>query len=369
MSGNVRFCRANNGLPGSVHSRAIGTAYPQLANSARRRGPESSILAGMDINAEVVRLGGVATAAQLGACGFGPAALGHALRAGSIHRIRRGNYAVAGAHEDLVAAALVGARLTCVSAAPFFGIDVLHRSDTPHFAVGSGHPTLRAGNRHRAPIRPSGATPFLVSPEDAVVHALHCLPELDALVLAESAVARRLVAAPAVLARLPGRANGPARRILGLVDPHSGSVLETVARRGFLEAGLTVETQVDIHRVGWVDFLINGCLIVEVDGYDFHSDPKTFASDRHRSNNAFEQGCSLNQPTISRFSVPQCPICPAMSDSEGLRLGQFTRTVGGGPGGACHQAGKAAVGELPQGRFGGSARTRHIGAQRCRFVP
>lgn len=243
----------------------------------------------MDISSTLSRLGGVAAAGELVRRGFGPGAIVRAAGAGLIIRIRRGYYAVPGAPADLIAAARLGVRLTCLSAAPFLGLGTLVKPGALHVASTSGRAAPGA-ICHRLPAMSSRASAFVVTPLDCVVHGLHCLPEPDALVLAESAVAQRRVRLPDVLDRLPGPANGPARRIVGRVDPRSGSVLETVARRGFLGAGFEVQTQVDIRRVGRVDFVINGCLIVEVDGYDFHSDPKAFAGDRHRSNSALEQG-------------------------------------------------------------------------------
>lgn len=251
----------------------------------------------MDISGTLARLGGVARTGALLRCGFGRGAIARAAADGRIRRIRRGYYAVPGAPEDLVAAALLGTRLTCVSAAPFFGLGVLSAPRSLHLAAASGHVAATGAVQHRSPATPSRKSAFLVTPLDCVVHGLHCLPGLEALVLAESAVATRQVRIGDVMNRLPGPANRPARRVMELVDPRSGSVLETVARRGFLAAGLDVETQVVIRGVGCVDFMINGCLIVEVDGYDFHSDPKTFAGDRHRSNTALE----LALPTL-RFT-------------------------------------------------------------------
>jgi very-short-patch-repair endonuclease len=55
-------------------------------------------------------------------------------------------------------------------------------------------------------------------------------------------------------------------------------------------AGLRVETQVYIDGVGWVDFLIEGRIVVEIDGLEFHLSPKQFAKDRQRDNAAAGHG-------------------------------------------------------------------------------
>lgn len=248
----------------------------------------------MDIRASLSALGGVAPAGALRSGGFSRQAIAGAVAAGVIVRCRKGHYALPDAPADLRTAAMAGARLTCVSAAGRIGLGLLHTPTALHLAVASGRRSVPCV-RHRTPTR--GGSEYIVRPIDCVVHGLHCLPRLDALVLAESAVRNGLVGLDELLARLPGPTNGPAREIAADIDPYSGSVLETVARKGFLDAGLSVRTQVRIDRVGRVDFLIDDRLIVEVDGYDFHSDHRAFADDRHRSNIALE--CGL--PTL-RFT-------------------------------------------------------------------
>jgi very-short-patch-repair endonuclease len=57
---------------------------------------------------------------------------------------------------------------------------------------------------------------------------------------------------------------------------------ETVARLAFEDAGLCVEQQVVIPGVGRVDLLVEGRVVVEIDGYTYHSDARQFAADRRR---------------------------------------------------------------------------------------
>jgi very-short-patch-repair endonuclease len=51
-----------------------------------------------------------------------------------------------------------------------------------------------------------------------------------------------------------------------VVDHASESLLETLARTYFRQAGIRVETQVHIDGVGYVDLLLEGWLAVELDG-------------------------------------------------------------------------------------------------------
>ena len=56
--------------------------------------------------------------------------------------------------------------------------------------------------------------------------------------------------------RLPGKRNGRARQVLDWVDRGAESMLETLARTYFRQAGISVETQVHIDGVGYVDLLL-----------------------------------------------------------------------------------------------------------------
>lgn len=48
------------------------------------------------------------------------------------------------------------------------------------------------------------------------------------------------------------------------------------------DVGLHVEPQVFVRGVGWVDLLVEGRLVVEIDGLSYHSDAREFALDRRR---------------------------------------------------------------------------------------
>ncbi|MET4093927.1 hypothetical protein [Arthrobacter sp. UYCu712] len=54
--------------------------------------------------------------------------------------------------------------------------------------------------------------------------------------------------------------------MLRLVDGTAGSAIEVVARLLFRKAGIYAETQAELPGIGIVDFLLEGFLIVELDG-------------------------------------------------------------------------------------------------------
>lgn len=92
--------------------------------------------------------------------------------------------------------------------------------------------------------------------------------------------------------RLPGRRNGAARRVLDLVDGTADSAIEVVARILFRSEGIHTETQVELPGIGIVDFLLEGFLIVEIDGGS-HLEPRQVKKDRVRNNASTLTGYSV----------------------------------------------------------------------------
>jgi very-short-patch-repair endonuclease len=124
-----------------------------------------------------------------------------------------------------------------------------------------------------------------------VVDSLRCAPAHEGVGIADFAVRHDLVTM-ADLSRAGAAlgANDLARRRLGLVDPRAGSPPELWARV-FLElAGYSVEIQVFVDEVGWVDIVIDGWLVVEIDGGEYHRFAPAFANDRRRDRAAYPQG-------------------------------------------------------------------------------
>jgi very-short-patch-repair endonuclease len=67
-----------------------------------------------------------------------------------------------------------------------------------------------------------------------------------------------------------------------LADGRAESGVESVSRYLLVLLGLPVEAQVVIDGVGRVDLLVEGRLIIELDGRVSHDDPGAFARDRRR---------------------------------------------------------------------------------------
>lgn len=90
-------------------------------------------------------------------------------------------------------------------------------------------------------------------------------------------------------------ASGPGsarcRKVAAAIDPRSGSALETLLRLVFVEAGLLGFTTQEVIRDRGRDFVarVDFCwranrLVVEADGFAFHSDRAAYRQDRQRMN-------------------------------------------------------------------------------------
>ncbi|BAS15682.1 hypothetical protein AHiyo8_39850 [Arthrobacter sp. Hiyo8] len=126
-----------------------------------------------------------------------------------------------------------------------------------------------------------------------MIHALVCLPEVDAISIAQSAIQQFGIPRALLESEISANYYGNARRLLAKADGLSESVPEISARLLFESEGLTFRRQVKIRGVGRVDFLIGRWLIVEVNGYAFHSSREAWRKDMARLNAAQARGFDL----------------------------------------------------------------------------
>lgn len=243
----------------------------------------------MDIFDALARCGGAARRPTLARLGIDDAALRRVVRAGVLQP-ERGLYALptaAGSEVDLLRRRCL---LTCVSAAPFYALWTVERPSDPHVHHRRG--TTAGPVQHGGlllaphPLRPVAAL------GDVLIHALRCLPPHHALVMVECAVQRGDMTVGFLRERLPGRRNGRAREVLMWVDRGADSMLETLARTRFRQAGISVETQVFIDGVGYVDLLLEGWLVVELDGRH-HSEWAQVKKDQRRNNRSVIEGFAV----------------------------------------------------------------------------
>jgi very-short-patch-repair endonuclease len=207
---------------------------------------------------------------------------------GSIARIRRGLYVLPDDSSLYRAAREAGGLLTCLSAAPSYGLWTLAPAQRLHLWVGH-RPTPPGSVAHGYCRHPRH--PFLpvAGLADVLVHAARCLPELEAIAMLQCAVGRGEISADFLRSALAGNRNGRARGILDLLIPRADSVLEVLANVAFLRAGLQLRRHVEIAGVGEVDFLVEDCIVAETDGAT-HLEPRQVKKDRRRNNAAMVGG-------------------------------------------------------------------------------
>lgn len=224
---------------------------------------------------------GVARAKHLAAAGVSEFQLKSALTSGSVARVARGVYAVPGADEQLIAIRSLPAEPACITKAQFQGLWVLEPSSQPHVALthSRSYPGFVC---HR-----SAVPPTLL---DTVVQSLRCLPELEGLIVAESAVVLKGVTMTALRQRLSARNDARERGIIAGIVPQSQSIIECLARYLLRKAGFHVESQVNVPGLGHLDLMVDGRLGIETDGASFHMDRVSFEEDRRRWNMTTRRG-------------------------------------------------------------------------------
>jgi very-short-patch-repair endonuclease len=224
--------------------------------------------------------GGIASRQSLLAAGSTDREIRAAIAAGRIARLRNGWFADGSAPSEVVRAVRAGGVLTCASALRLQGVWTM-----PHPEV---HVRLKRGTP-----RPSGAdlrlhwsddTVGLRFPMDAVLGSLRqllrCADTRACVVALDSALHAHLVAPAALELMLEETARG--RALAALIDPAAESGIETLARLALRRARLRHRTQVPIAGVGHVDLMIGDRLVLEVDGYEWHSQESDLERDKAR---------------------------------------------------------------------------------------
>lgn len=238
-----------------------------------------------DMRLEILlqKMGGAAAVRSLTARGIETSDIRVALRRGDIVDLGRRRVALPGTEPAYITAVTSGALLTCLSAADAYGLWVLEKPATIHLHCNYGRKDDAVNHR-----RPPGLARHTWMPvlalTDVLIHALLCQPALPAAVIVESAIKQKKTTVRHLRDQLQGHRTGKARSVLDLIVGDAGSAIEVVARLLFMRAGIHVDSQVELPGVGWVDFLLEGTLVVEVDGFTYHSSREAYRRDRRRDN-------------------------------------------------------------------------------------
>lgn len=265
---------------------------------------------------------GAATTRTLLTAGFTRRMLANAVMDGRATRLHRGVYTSKEADLDVVAAFRADGLLTCVTAARFYRLWTLGDPGSLHMSCSTGQ-ARRGVVHHGACLHP--AHPYLpvAGVGDVLIHALRCLPELEALVMVQSAVSQALLSTSFLRSKLPGNRNGRVRGTLDLVLPRADSLLEVLAHTHFTRAGLRVRMHVDVPGVGEVDCVVNECLIVELDG-GTHLEGKQVKKDQYRNNAGMRGGfLSLHYYYVDVVHHPERMVAEVLAVLLNREVGRF----------------------------------------------
>lgn len=228
----------------------------------------------------LAQVGGVARTGQLLAAGYSRTEISRL--AAVARQPRRGVFVLPKCQPEFEAAVRNNARVSCASAAGHYG---LWLRDTPaqhHLACnhGRGHGFVR----HRTVRFDGHPTLPLAAVEDVVLHAITCLAPPASTAIATSAMRLHGVPLELLKAQLTADRSGQALKALHQLDLRAESIVEVDAQHLFRANGIGYDAQVYLPGIGRVDFLIEGYLIVEVDGFAFHSSRESLRRDLGRNN-------------------------------------------------------------------------------------
>ncbi|GAA4189579.1 hypothetical protein GCM10022219_05550 [Microbacterium oryzae] len=218
----------------------------------------------MDLDTALTARHGVARVSTLRAAGVSDLHIRRAARTGALVRPRRGWVAWADADPALIAAAEIGAVITCISQAARLNLWTIE-DGAWHLGMAAHAKPARRTSAHihwALPAVPRHPDDLVDPIENVLVLTAACQPYENALVVWESAMKRGLFE-PAAMERLH---LGPAaRRLLHEALPFADSGLETlvVPRLRWLRLPLRRQVHIAGHRV---DLLIGERLVLQIDG-------------------------------------------------------------------------------------------------------
>lgn len=244
----------------------------------------------MDILEYLHKCGGVARSAQLLEAGFPRRDLLGLKEAGATQP-RRGVFVLPGCEQSILGAVLNNGRLSCASAAAHYGLWLRNPPPLLHLACNHGHGSGFV--RHRTVRFPGHPLLPVAGVEDVALHALGCLPPPDSTAVATSAIRLHGVPRELLASQLLADRSGTARRALRELDIRAESIVEVDLQHLFRKHGIEYASQVFLPGIGRVDFLLGGFLIVEVDGFAFHSKRADMLRDRARNNASTVSGYAV----------------------------------------------------------------------------
>jgi very-short-patch-repair endonuclease len=253
----------------------------------------------LELNTWLGRRHGVAHTSEARGAGFTTHEIADLVAHRLARRVRRSWLVTPDCDAGRVDAAAMGGRVTCVTAAKRMGLVVPESAGT-HVAVASNASRLRPEGvvlhwaRGPAPVgRHHIDDPVL----NILFQAARCLDRSDALALWESAIRKKKVD-PSLLRRV-GWGSTKAQELASVASELSDSGLESRFFEGMRGEGVAVRRQVRLDGRN-VDGLIGRSLVIQLDGFAFHSDPAA-----RRRDIAADARLVLRGYTVFRFDFVQ----------------------------------------------------------------
>ena len=217
------------------------------------------------------------------------------VRTGELIAHEHGVVSLPGAERAVVLARIHGGLLSCQAAMRYYGLPFAEGSEQVHLVVSDSGRFAAVGREVIHVDRSQGSAsptrfPVQALPE-ALARFLRCHVQDDSPLIALDAALhdeRVTVGQVRDLLRGPGSARALAR--LDRASDRARSPLETLARMDLEAAGLSFEDGVEIEGIGEVDLVVEGWVVVELDGYTYHCDEYQFGLDRWRDRRLVARG-------------------------------------------------------------------------------
>ncbi|TFH52197.1 hypothetical protein E4J66_08945 [Actinomyces viscosus] len=208
--------------------------------------------------------------------------------------------------------------ITCAHAMAYYGLPLQSGTTALHIATpcnqghvpdGIGHVVI---HRMSGLILPAPEAAPVASVEQALICYLRCADDLDALIAVDAALRLHLTTRPQLEDLLQGPRNRHSRMLVARSHAEARSLLETIARYELQEAGYQPATAVFVPSVGEVDLVLTShpqdlvpgltpgtqalragagsALLIETDGYAFHSSHLDWERDHLRDQAAIAAG-------------------------------------------------------------------------------
>ena len=264
------------------------------------------------LNQDMLRFGNLATRSQVRQLGHSDRAIRGAISARELWPLGRSWIACHNADGPAMRAVALGGRLGAASALRSYGVWVT-RSPGLWLALpqtASRRPQPGPGE-HRLWVREyfpvTDERLWRMSLRDSLAQYARIASAEDTIAAFDSALKSGILREcdlADVLERLPRRC----RRLAQRMNRRAESGLETLLRLAALAEGWSVKVQVSIRGVGRVDLVIDGWLVVETDGAEWHDDEASQDEDRRREAQLVLRGYRWHRFRYNQV-LEQMPLC------------------------------------------------------------